>query len=224
MLKKIFQIITKLTLGIVSVGVLAITLPRLITAIHSSARIESVVEVAPKSVTIVFGAGLTRDGRPTRVLRDRVETAAELYFQGKTQILLMSGDNRFEDYNEPQAMKDYAVRLGVPAEAIVLDYAGQRTYDTCYRALHIFQVDHAILVTQQFHLPRALYTCAQLGINAVGVVAENHYFLKRSRTYWNLRELLATPVAFWELHISQPLPILGNPEPIFGTRISGDEI
>jgi len=199
----------------------------LITALHATTRIDTVEDAASKPVAIVFGAGLTRDGRPTRVLRDRVETAAKLYFSGKVEKLLMSGDNRFVDYNEPQAMKDYALQIGVPEGDIVLDYAGRRTYDTCYRAIAIFQVDDAILVTQSFHLPRALYTCNQLGINASGVAAENHYFLKRSRAYWNFRELLATPVALWEIHFAKPLPVLGNPEPIFRSEIplnpTGDE-
>jgi vancomycin permeability regulator SanA len=106
----------------------------------------------------------------------------------------------------------------VPAEDIVLDYAGRRTYDTCYRAAEIFGVEEALLVTQSFHLPRALYACNHLGVDATGVAAENHYFLKRSRAYWNLRELIATPVALWEIHVSKPLPVLGSPEPIFGTK------
>ena len=215
MLKKIFKLILKFSLIAASLGLLLTLLPRLITALHASTRIASIEEAPSKPVAIVFGAGLTRDGAPTRVLRDRVETAARLYFAGKVEKLLMSGDNRFVEYNEPQAMKDYALNLGVPEDAIVLDYAGRRTYDTCYRAGDIFQVEEAILVTQSFHLPRALYTCNQLGIAATGVAAENHYFLKRSRAYWNLRELIATPVALWEVHISQPLPVLGDPEPIF---------
>jgi len=105
-------------------------------------------------VAIVFGAGLQRDGTPSAVLRDRVATAASLYFEGKVQKLLMSGDNRFLDYNEPGSMKAYAISLGVPGEDIVLDYAGRRTYDTCYRAREIFGLDEAILVTQTYHLPR----------------------------------------------------------------------
>ncbi len=115
-------------------------------------------------------------------------------------------------------MKEYALQLGVPEVVIVLEYAGRRTYDTCYRANEIFGVDEAVLVTQSFHLPRALYICNQLGLDASGVAAENHYFLKRSRAYWNLRELIATPVAMWEVHISQPTPVLGFPEPIFSTN------
>ena len=194
MLKKIFKFFLKFILAVTGFVTLLLTIPRMVTALHASARVEAVEDALPKQVAIVFGAGLTRSGAPTRVLRDRVETAAQLYFAGNVEKLLMSGDNRFEDYNEPQAMKDYALSLGVPEEAIVLDYAGRRTYDTCYRAREIFQLDQAILVTQGFHLPRALYTCNQLGLDATGVAAQNHYFLKRSRAFWNLRELIATPV------------------------------
>jgi vancomycin permeability regulator SanA len=218
MSKVIFKLILKFSLAAAYLAVLLTLLPRLITALYASTRIDSIDEAPFKPVVIVFGAGLTRDGRPTRVLRDRVETAVELYFAGKVEKLLMSGDNRFVDYNEPQAMKEYALALGVLEGDIVLDYAGRRTYDTCYRANEIFGVGEAILVTQRFHLPRALYTCNQLGIDASGVAAQNHYFLKRSRAYWNLRELIATPVAMWEVHVSQPTPILGNPEPIFSMK------
>ena len=227
MLKKIFKIILKILLVAISLGLLLILLPRLITALYANPRIDSLEEVSSKPVGIVFGAGLTRDGRPTRVLRDRVETAVKLYYSGKVEKLLMSGDNRFVDYNEPQAMSEYTLALGVPEDDIVLDYAGRRTYDTCYRASEIFQIDEAILVTQNFHLPRALYTCNQLGVDATGVAAENHYFLKRSRAYWNIRELIATPVALWEVHFAKPLPVLGNPEPIFSNNfplnLTGDE-
>ncbi len=197
------------------VGVALILLSRVFTVLYANPRTCTAANVPARPVTIVFGAGLTREGHPTRVLQDRVETAADLYFAGKTQILLMSGDNRFTDYNEPQAMKNYAIELGIPENAIVLDYAGRRTYDTCYRANAIFQAKRAILVTQNFHLPRALYTCNRLGVDAIGVPAKNHYFLKRDRIYWNLRELAATVVALWEIHIIHPSPVLGRPEPIF---------
>jgi SanA protein len=153
------------------------------------------------------------------VLRDRVATAARLYFAGKVEKLLMSGDNRFLDYNEPGAMEGYALDLGVPQEDIVLDYAGRRTYDTCYRARDIFGLDSAILVTQSFHLPRALYVCNQLGLPAVGVPADQREYRESSILYWNLRETVATLVALWEVHISRPIPVLGDPEPIFPSGV-----
>ncbi|MBN1450937.1 MAG: YdcF family protein [Anaerolineales bacterium] len=196
-------------------GLLVLFLPRLITSIYAVFRTFSVEDVSTERVAIVFGAGLRRDGSPTAVLRDRVETAAQLYFDGKVEKLLMSGDNRFVDYNEPEAMRLHALSLGVPDEAIVLDYAGRRTYDTCYRARAIFGVESAILVTQDFHLPRALFTCNALGVKATGVGANNFYYLKRSRLYWNTRELFATVGAFWDVYFKKPLPVLGEPEPIF---------
>lgn len=193
-------------------------IPRLITAIYAWQRVISVENAPNRRVAIVFGAGLMRDGSPTAVLRDRVVTATRLYFDGKVEKLLMSGDNSEIFYNEPGAMKDYAISLGVPEEDIVLDYAGRRTYDTCYRARDIFGVREAILVTQGFHLPRALYTCNKLGVSAVGVSADLQRYLRRARLFWGLRELPATVRAVWEVHVSHPQPILGNPEPIFPTK------
>jgi len=195
-------------------GLLSLVLPRLITAIHSASRIFAVTESPPADVAIVFGAGLRWDGTPSPVLRDRVRTAVELFFAGKVKKLLLSGDNRFVDYNEPGAMRDYALALGMPEEHMVLDYAGRRTYDTCYRAKAIFGVTSAILVTQEFHLPRALYTCQMLGLDAVGVAADQRRYGVISRLIWNSRELFATLTAFWDLHIAHPLPVLGKYEPI----------
>lgn len=185
------------------------------TALYAKPRIVPVADAPEMPVAIVFGAGLSRDGTPSPVLRDRVETAAALYFKGKVKKLLMSGDNRFVDYNEPGAMRQYALDLGVPGEDIVLDYAGRRTYDTCYRAKAIFGITNALLVTQPFHLPRALYLCNQLGVKAVGVPADNRYYLKRSQLIWNIRETIATVVALWEVWITHPVPVLGPYEPIF---------
>jgi SanA protein len=196
----------------------ALIMPRLITAVNALGRIYEVGNAPTRRVAVVFGAGLWRDGSPTPVLRDRVATAAELYFAGKVEKLLMSGDNSYVEYNEPQAMKDYALELGVPEEDIVLDYAGRRTYDTCYRARDIFGVNNAILVTQSFHLPRALFLCNALGVQAVGVSADMRTYRQRSQFYWNLREVPATVVAIWELYVTRPLPILGNPEPIFSQK------
>ncbi len=200
---------------LILLGLLVLFLPRIITSIYAVFRTFSVENVSPERVAIVFGAGLRRDGSPTVVLRDRVETATQLYFDGKVEKLLMSGDNRYENYNEPEAMRQHALSLGVPDEAIVLDYAGRRTYDTCYRARAIFGVESAILVTQDFHLPRALFTCNALGVKATGVGANNFYYLKRSRLYWNTRELFATVGAIWDVYFKKPLPVLGEPEPIF---------
>ncbi|MBN1936793.1 MAG: YdcF family protein [Anaerolineae bacterium] len=146
-------------------------------------------------------------------LADRVWTAAELYQSGKVRKLLMSGDNRFVDYNEPGAMRQYALDLGVPDGDIVLDYAGRRTYDTCYRAGYIFGVQEAVLVTQHFHLDRALYLCDSLGIDAVGVAADRQPYA--AVHFWWWREVAAMTNAWLDLNVLHPTPVLGEKLPIF---------
>lgn len=205
----------KIFMLIFLLGFLSLTIPRLVTGLFAKPRIYSGEEVPLKKVAIVFGAGLRRDGSPTPVLRDRVITAVDLYLNGKVEKLLLSGDNSKVGYNEPFAMRDLALSLGVPEDDLVLDYAGRRTYDTCYRARAIFGLTEAILVTQSFHLTRAIYTCNHLEVAAIGVSANNLVYRKSSLTYWNLRESLATLAAMWDVHIGHPVPVLGEFEPIF---------
>jgi SanA protein len=196
-------------------ALLALFLTRFVFLLYAAPRTHTLDEVSVQKVAIVFGAGLLRDGSAGPVLSDRVETAVNLYHAGKVDKLLMSGDNRFVEYNEPEAMRQYALDAGVLDEDIVLDYAGRRTYDTCYRARHIFNVDSAILVTQQFHMARALYLCHAFGVDSVGVEADNRYFLKRFRLYWNARELFATMGSASDVMFTHPLPVLGEVQPIF---------
>ena len=214
-MKQAWKFLRRLLLALVALGLLGILGPRLITSFFSWSRIYNAANAPFAPAAVVFGAGLTRTGEPTAILKDRVETAAKLYFEGKVQKLLMSGDNRTLDHNEPEAMRQYAIRLGVPSSAIVLDYAGRRTYDTCYRAKAIFGLDSALLVTQGFHLPRALFLCNALGLQAAGVEANNHRYWPPLLFIWNVREQLATLGAFMDVYLSRPLPVLGNPEPMF---------
>jgi SanA protein len=210
--------VTKIFMGLIIIFLvfLAIlgTVPRTLTRLYADSRLFDPGNSPSGRVAIVFGAGLYRDGSPTPVLRDRVATAVDLYNLGKVEKLLMSG-NVSRGHNEPNAMQTYAISLGVPGQDIILDGAGLRTYDTCYRARDIFNLDSAILVTQAFHLPRAIYTCNLLGVSAIGVSADLRQYRRASQTFWNLRETVATVVALWEIHLSQPKPNLGNPEPIF---------
>jgi len=214
MLKRLWKLSWRVMLTLGLLGLFGLLLPRFIFLLYSKPRTFSVKDVPPRRVAIVFGAGLWRDGTPTPILRDRVQTAANLYFAGKVEKLLMSGDNRFVNYNEPEAMRQFALSLGVPDEDIVLDYAGRRTYDTCYRARDIFRVDSAILVTQGFHLPRAIYLCNMLGVDGVGVPADIQYYRKISRALWTFREMLATLDAINDIMYKRPIPVLGNPQPI----------
>ena len=206
-------LVVSLILAILGGIILAVS--RLVTGLAARGKVYTSSEVPTHRVAIVFGAGLWRNGSPTPVLIDRVTTAANLYFAGKVEKMLLSGDNRFIDYNEPEAMRQLALSLGVPDEAIVRDYAGRRTYDTCYRAKAIFGVEEAILVTQAFHMPRALYLCNHLGVESVGVESDLRIYRKSSVLYWELRELLATTAALWDVNVGHPVPVLGNQEPIF---------
>jgi SanA protein len=215
MLKRIFRFVGRLALALGALGLLGMLLPRLITTIYTKHRIYQKDEAPRERLAIVFGAGLRRDGTPTPILRDRVETAASLYISGKVEKLLMSGDNSFLYYNEPEAMRQYAISLGVPDHAIAMDYAGRRTYDTCYRAKAIFGMESALLVTQKFHLPRALFLCNALGLDAYGVEANNRNYWRGSLFIWNFREQLATVGAFLDVYVNSPMPVLGEPEPLF---------
>jgi SanA protein len=215
MCKRIFKMVVLVLIVLIIMGVLLLGISRLATGVYAHSKTYAAAEVPTRPVAIVFGAGLWRNGTATPVLQDRVQTAANLYFAGKVKKLLMSGDNRFVDYNEPAVMRQLALSLGVPDGAIVLDYAGRRTYDTCYRAKAIFGVNEAILVTQAFHLPRAIYLCNHLGVDSVGVDADLRIYPKSSLLYWNARELLATVAALWDVNIGHPVPVLGDKEPIF---------
>ena len=170
--------------------------------------------VPERPVALVFGAGYWPDGTPSDVLKDRVEAAVDLYRAGRVGRVIFSGDKRFANYNEPGTMQDYALSLGLPQEAIVLDYAGRRTYDSCYRARDIFGVREVVLVTQRYHLPRALYICEHLGLEAVGYVADRRPYVYM-RSYW-AREVPALWLSWWELWVTHPVPVLGEPIPIEG--------
>jgi SanA protein len=213
-LKKIFKFLWQAALVLAALIAIGLFMPRLIMELFASPRTYILEDVPPARVVIVFGAGLLRDGSAGPVLSDRMLTAVNLYQAGKVEKILISGDNREITYNEPEAGRQYALERGVPDEDIVLDYAGRRTYDTCYRAKHIFGVEEAILVTQDFHMPRALTLCNWFGVNSAGVEADNRYFLKRSRAWWNFRETFAVFQAAWDLMITKPLPVMGEPEPI----------
>ena len=167
----------------------------------------SVADAPPRPVAIVFGAA-------GDILEDRVTTGVELYKAGKVQKLLMTGDNSRNNYNEPAAMRQQAIAEGVPPSAIACDYAGFRTYDSLYRAHAIFGVTSALLVTQRYHLPRALFLARRLGIEAVGVdAAKRHYAGQWS---FDLREIAAVEVAWVQAVVIHPRPkFLGKPEPLF---------
>ncbi|MDO8571452.1 MAG: ElyC/SanA/YdcF family protein [bacterium] len=171
------------------------------------------LEHAPKKpVALVLGASLV-GGEPSPALEDRLIAGFNAYNASIVEKIIVSGDNRALDYNEPMAMKRFLLKKGMPEKDIVLDYAGRRTYDSCYRLRDIFEQKDVLVVTHYFHLPRALYLCNRLGVRAIGVPAdtrEHNAMLK-----WRIRELLATYRAWLDIHILKPKPVLGEKEEVF---------
>ena len=139
--------------------------------VRSSAdgHLYSADDVPPAPVALVLGAQVYPDGTPSPFLAARLDLAKRLLDAGKVQVLLVSGDNMAPEYNEPDAMRAYLIDAGVPADKVIADYAGFDTYDSCVRAKRIFGVSKLIMVTQTYHLPRAVATCRALGVDTVGV-------------------------------------------------------
>lgn len=179
----------------------ALILPRWLLARRYALRVHSLDEVPTRRhpVAIIFGAGLRRNGLPTAVLADRVATGVTLYRRGLVEGLLMSGTQRADGYDEPASMAQLAVELGVPSGAIQLDSGGTRTIETCLRAAAVFGIQSALLVSQRYHLPRALALCHAVGISAEGIAADLREY--RASAYWQLREYPATLVALWESYL-----------------------
>lgn len=184
------------------IAFLALWAPRRLVERRFAGSIVTVPQAPHAPVGIVFGAGLLRDGRPTTILYDRVAAAAQVYADGKVDELLMSGHETTEGYSEPQAMRTLAESLGVPAGAIQTDGLGARTFTTCQRALSTFGIRQALLITQNYHLPRALAICEGLGIEAVGVSADLRPYNPRAVQYWEFREIPATLVALVEIAVA----------------------
>ena len=166
------------------------------------------VPAAP--VALVLGAMVFPDGTPSPFLAARLDLAHRLYAAGKVQVVVVSGDNMAKEYNEPEAMRSYLINAGMPAEAVVTDYAGFDTYDSCARALRIFGVKKLIVVTQSYHLPRAVASCRALGIEATGVGDDS----VRHGVAWKrgaIRDQLACVKLVIDL-ITGRDPVLGRPE------------
>ncbi|MFH9652869.1 vancomycin high temperature exclusion protein [Streptomyces anulatus] len=150
-------------------------LPAMWVFTAADGRLWTTAEVPRSSVAVVFGAGLFGNGEPSIFLASRLDAAAELYREGRVEVVLVTGDNSREHYNEPHAMRRYLAHRGVPNARIVSDYAGFDTWDSCVRAKKIFGVDRAILVSQAFHIRRAVALCQEAGVDAYGVSAADHH-------------------------------------------------
>lgn len=156
---------------------------------------EDFQEDADFDCILVLGAGV-RDGKPSDMLRDRLDTAIALYFDGIAPKLLLSGDHQSEDYDEVGVMRDYAMENGVPESNILLDHLGLSTYESVIRAKQELGIDSAIIVTQKYHLPRALYIADRIGVDAVGVCADTRSY--SGAFYRSVREYAARTKDFFK--------------------------
>lgn len=193
--------------GMCAIGLL----PAVWVQLTGGARVRDVADVPAAPVGVVFGAGLTPDGHPSPYLAHRLDTALALYRAGKVRVLLVTGDNSRTTYDEPGAMRTYLVAHGVPAAKVVVDDAGFDTWDSCSRAKRVFGVERAILVSQDFHIRRALALCEAAGLTVYGVgVDEPH-----DATWYagGARELLAAGKAALDATLHPAPRFLGPEEP-----------
>ncbi|MFJ8144413.1 vancomycin high temperature exclusion protein [Streptomyces sp. NPDC096094] len=173
-------------------------------------RLRTTADVPRTEVAVVFGAGLW-EGEPSPYLAHRLDAAAELYRAGRIEVVLVTGDNSREEYDEPDAMRAYLVRHGVPDGRIVSDYAGFDTWDSCVRAKKVFGVDRAVLISQGFHIRRAVALCQEAGVASYGVGVDDVH--DATWYYGGAREILAAGKAALDAVFEPDPTFLGPKEP-----------
>jgi len=181
---------------------------------ETAEKIITAEEATDADCILVLGCGVREDGSPSLMLRDRLEKGIELYEAGTAPKLLMSGDHGRKDYDEVNLMKSYAMEKGVPSEDIFMDHAGFSTYDSMYRARDIFCAEKVIVVSQEYHLYRALYLAEKLGLEAYGVPAQDVNY--RGQAYRDFREMLARAKDFCTAVIQPEPKYLGEKIPVSG--------
>ena len=193
--EKIKKNIKRAAIGVgilIIAGVVAVAGINIFVIGTTSGRILNVDESGKKNdidCIIVLGAGVRADGTPSLMLRDRLEKTIELYNTGVSKTIIVSGDHRTTDYDEVNTMKNYLIEAGIPSECIFMDHGGLSTYDSMYRAVNIFDVKKAIIVTQKYHMYRAIYVAKSFGIDAYGVCAKEVSY--SGQTKRSVREVLA---------------------------------
>lgn len=168
--------------------------------VHTIAQIEAAGTKA--DAIVVLGASVKPDGTPSDILADRLEVAADLYLSGAAPAIIASGDNRTSHYNESDAMKRYMAGLGVPADAIYVDHAGYDTYASIYRAANVFGAHSVMVVTQAYHLYRALMIGDLLGVSTVGVAADKGNY--NNQAQYSLRDVFARDKDFFRALLHLP--------------------
>lgn len=223
--KKIFLtvICTLLCLGVLgTVAVLSVNAAVIHTGGEKILSPEEAAQLTDVDCILVLGCAVWDDGRPSHMLEDRLKRSLELYELGAAPKLLMTGDHGRQGYDEVDAMKTYAVEAGVPSEDVFMDHAGFSTYESMYRAKEIFQAKKIIIVTQEYHLYRAIYIAQQLGLEAYGVASDYRGY--SGQTMRDLREVLARVKDFGTCILKPEPTYLGDAIPISGNgNLTNDE-
>ena len=184
-------------------------------------RAQRAIEELNPQCILILGAGLKPDGTPNRMLEDRLDQGIALYKSGAAPKILLSGDNGQERYDEVNAMKEYCLDQGVPREDIFMDHAGFSTYESIHRASSIFQVQSMVIVTQDYHLPRACYLAEKMGIRYLGIAARQiDYGGQQVR---DLREIAARCKDFFTGILKPPPTYLGEVIPIEGSGLASHD-
>ena len=212
LIKKAF--ITLIVLGVAGIVCLAGVNTYMIKSTEKRILTQEEAAALGADCILVLGAGVHPDGNPSNMLEDRLLRGIELYDAGASQKLLMSGDHGRKNYDEVNVMKQFAVARGVPSEDVFMDHAGFSTYESMYRARDIFQVKKIVIVTQRYHMYRALYVARAMGMEAYGVASD-------PRTYGgqkmrDLRELLARPKDMLYTIVMPKPTYLGDAIPVSG--------
>ncbi|MFF4252017.1 vancomycin high temperature exclusion protein [Streptomyces sp. NPDC001663] len=195
---------------VVMAGCVVALLPVTWLYVSTADRLRTTADAPRTEVAVVFGAGLW-NGEPSPYLANRLKAAAELYREGRIEVVLVTGDNSRKDYDEPDAMRTYLKKHGVPDSRIVSDYAGFDTWDSCVRAKKIFGVDRAVLISQGFHIRRAVALCQAAGVESYGVGVDAKHDV--TWYYGGTREIFAAGKAALDAVFHPDHRFLGPKEP-----------
>lgn len=210
MIKAVRKVLGALVaLAVIAVLVLAGTNAAVILSTRGDIVDEQTAAAFDADAIVVLGASVMPDGEPSGILQDRLDDGIALYFAGAAPKIIMSGDNGTRAYNECWAMKQYAVEQGVPSEDVFCDHAGFSTYETMYRAKHVFGAQRIVVATQTYHLYRALYAAKGLGMQAIGVPSDYRDYEKQP--WYDAREIPARTKDFFQVLFNVPSKYVGDP-------------
>ncbi len=183
-----------------TIGISGFTISSTRNNVHTIAQVEE--QGIHADAIVVLGASVFANGTPSDILADRLEVAADLYKAGAAPTIIVSGDNRESHYNESDAMKDYCVELGIPSDAVYIDHAGYDTYASIYRAHYEYGANSVMVVTQAYHLYRALAIAQGLGMQAIGVAADKGDY--DNQMMYSIREAIARDKDFFQTLLKLP--------------------